>query len=248
MMLICSAYIYLLHTDHYILLLLLTAGIGLSIGLKKLTIAAAFSGGVIAFLLFQGAGLTGVSLLAGFFIPAVMATSWHRKMKETMGVAERKRGRDAGQVVANGGLAALAGAFAWMYPSLAVVFHLIIAAAFSSAAADTISSELGTVYGKRFFNILSLKKDERGLNGVVSYEGLLFGLGASAIIALIYVLGFGWSPAFFWIIIAGTVGNLADSVLGASLERRGMLGNNAVNFLNTMCGAAICVILHFLFP
>jgi uncharacterized membrane protein len=32
---------------------------------------------------------------------------------------------------------------------------------------------------------------------------------------------------------AGTFGMIADSLLGATLERRGILGNNAVNFIST---------------
>ena len=127
------------------------------------------------------------------------------------------------------------------------IFSLIIASAFSSAAADTLSSELGTVYGKNFFNILSFKREERGLNGVVSFEGLLIGFAGSVIVAIIYAIGFGWNAAFFWIIIAGTAGNIADSVMGASLERKGMLGNNVVNFLNTVCAAGVCVILFWIF-
>jgi uncharacterized membrane protein len=42
-----------------------------------------------------------------------------------------------------------------------------------------------------------------------------------------------------WLLVAGTAGNLADSVLGATLERRGVLDNNTVNFLNTLTGALV---------
>ena len=36
---------------------------------------------------------------------------------------------------------------------------------------------------------------------------------------------------------AGVAGTLADSVLGATLERRGLLDNEGVNFASTLCGA-----------
>jgi len=38
---------------------------------------------------------------------------------------------------------------------------------------------------------------------------------------------------------AGMLGTVADSFLGATLERGGWLGNNAVNFLSTASAAAI---------
>ena len=49
----------------------------------------------------------------------------------------------------------------------------------------------------------------------------------------------GWGPAFGWLLVAGTAGNLVDSVLGATLERGGVLRNNAVNFINTLTGAMV---------
>jgi uncharacterized protein (TIGR00297 family) len=234
-----------LHTGGYILILILFIGASLSVALKKLTVAGGLAGIVIGFLLYMGAGWTGVALLAGFFVPAIIATSWRKKVKECIGAAEKKSGRNVGQVLANGGVAALAGALALISPAYASLFHLMIAAAFSSAAADTLSSELGMVYGKNFFNILSFSRDERGLDGVVSYEGFLFGFAGSCIVASIYALGYGWSPAFFWIVFAGTAGNIADSVMGASLERKGVLGNNVVNLLNTIFAAGVCLVLFW---
>ncbi len=46
---------------------------------------------------------------------------------------------------------------------------------------------------------------------------------------------------------AATFGNLVDSILGATLERKGHLSNNAVNFLNTFAAAALTWLLIKLF-
>jgi uncharacterized protein (TIGR00297 family) len=89
-----------------------------------------------------------------------------------------------------------------------------------------------------------LKKDLRGLNGVVSMEGTLVGIAGSFIVASVYTLGFGFNINFLWIIIAGTVGNFSDSILGAALERKGFLQNNEVNFLNTAVAALFVLLLH----
>ena len=79
------------------------------------------------------------------------------------------------------------------------------------------------------------------MDGVVSLEGTLIGIMGAAAIGAIYCIGFGWTEHFIIIILAGFTGNLVDSVLGAWLERKGLIGNNVVNFLNTLMGAIICI-------
>ena len=39
--------------------------------------------------------------------------------------------------------------------------------------------------------------------------------------------------------LAGILGTFFDSLLGATIERRGLIGNNTVNFLSTLAAAAI---------
>jgi uncharacterized protein (TIGR00297 family) len=91
-----------------------------------------------------------------------------------------------------------------------------------------------------------LRKDQRGLDGVISLEGTCLGIAGAIIIGIVYSLGFGWTDHAIWIVIGGAAGNIADSVLGATAERRGLLGNNAVNFLNTLTGALVGMFLNSL--
>lgn len=207
-----------------------------SVKARKLTLPGSLLGGFLCFLIYIGVGYIGVIFLAAFFLLANRATSWKRSKKKHL---EQEAGpRNAGQVFANSGVAGILGLIAFYFPEAASLCLLMIAAVFSSATADTLSSELGNVYGKRFYNILSLKKDEKGLNGVVSIEGSAFGMLGSMCIALIYSLHSGLNLNFLFIVLAGTLGNLSDSIMGASLERKGLLNNNMVNFLNTALGAA----------
>lgn len=222
----------------------LLGGSALSIIGRKLTVAGAITGALVGLLVFKGAGYTGIAMLALFFIAGSGATAWQVSKKQQLGVAESNKGkRTMGQVLANGGIAAILGAMAWLLPQQNVLMQVMIASSLAAATADTLASELGSIYGRRFFDIITLKKSPPGPNGVVSIEGTLIGIAGAALIALVYALGFGFNQLFFIIIIAGAVGNLSDSVLGATLERRNLIGNNLVNFLNTGIGALICYLI-----
>lgn len=228
-----------------IVAIIIVAGATLSIVLHKLSVAGALTGAAIACLLYKGIGTTGIIMLAAFFIAGTIATGIGPSRKERIGMAEKNKGqRSAWQVLANGGVAGIAGLIAWINPGQLIIAQLMAAAALASAAADTMSSELGSIYGSRFYNILSFKKDQPGLDGVVSIEGTLFGIGGSALITIIYIAGYGYNFHSWWILIAGTLGNLADSILGASLQRKGWLSNDMVNGLNTLI-AAIVVLSYY---
>ena len=219
---------------------LLGLGMLLSWRAGKLTAGAVWVGGALGLLIYLGSGFGGLALLALFFGLGTAASGWRVADKRRLGLAEENRGRrTAGQVVANAGVAGLLGLLAWQWPPAAPLARLMLAGSFAAATADTLASELGNVYGRRYYNILTLKPDTRGLNGVISLEGTALGLAGTAVLAAAYCLSAGWGMAFAYLLVAGTAGNLADSVLGATLERRGTLGNNAVNFLNTLTGALV---------
>jgi uncharacterized protein (TIGR00297 family) len=210
----------------------------ISVKKNRLTFAAAITAAVVGLLVFMGTGFTGIAMLGLFFLLGMLASSFKINVKEKLGATEiNKGGRTTGQVIANGGVAAIMGLLAWHYPNQLLLFQMMMAGALASATADTLSSELGTVYGKQFYNILSFKIDRRGENGVISLEGTFIGIIGSALIAMIQAFASGWNDQFWWIVIAGTIGNLTDSILGATLERRRLIGNDTVNFINTLVGA-----------
>ncbi len=218
-----------------IVLVVLLIGVLFSIGRKKLTLPAALSGAALGWIIYAGGGYTGLAMMTVFFILGTAATSVSHA---TPGQTRTDQTRTTGQVIANAGVAAITALLSLLWPTHSPLLLVMMAGSLASAAADTLASELGMVYGRRFFNILTGRADQKGLDGVVSIEGLLIGTVAAGIIALIYTLGQGWNGRILLIIIlSGTLGNLTDSILGALFERKGQMSNDTVNFLNTLVAA-----------
>jgi uncharacterized protein (TIGR00297 family) len=186
---------------------------------------------------------------------AYAATHVGREKKERLGTAEKRKGRSASQIAANLGLAAMVASspveswlmnFRWLpYDAAAknLLFALLLAA-LAEAAADTVSSEIGQVAGGRPRLITSFKAVEPGRDGAVSLAGSLSGVFAATAVAGAgtWALRGGWR--LFWIGCAGAVfGLFFDSLLGATLEERGWLNNDAVNFLSTASAAGVALAL-----
>jgi uncharacterized protein (TIGR00297 family) len=186
---------------------------------------------------------------------AFLATRAGRRQKEPRGTAEDRKGRSASQVAANLGLAALAASSpvqTWLMdchwlPHRAAASGLLFVltvAALAEAAADTASSEIGQVIGGHPRMITTFKAVDPGRNGAVSLAGSLAGVAAAAMVAWtgMWALGGGWG--LFAVSLAGAVfGLFFDSLLGATLEERGWLNNDAVNFLSTASAAGFALAL-----
>ena len=215
----------------------------LCIKTKKLTVPASLTAGLVGFLIFVGTGYTGITMLGSFFVMGILATSHKKQQKAVIG--EHQQERKAGQVLANGGVAAILATLAIFDPAHVNMYIIMLAGSLASATADTLSSELGMVYGRNFYNILTFRREQKGLDGVISIEGTLLGAAGTLIIAGIYAVAYGADRNCLIIVLAGILGNFADSVLGAALERKHYIDNDVVNFLNTFFAALVALSLHY---
>lgn len=213
---------------------------------KKIDLAGGIVGGLFAYLLYAALGWLGIFLIGGFFVLGTAASRWKIRQKAQRGVAEARNARRGWRnVVGNAGVAAALALLVLSGLGSAELGSLLVAACFAAALSDTWSSELGNVYGTRFYEVLTGKPGERGRDGVVSREGSLAGVAGSVLVAVLYALFRGWGSAVVIIGAAGLLGNLTDSLLGATLERSGKLGNHGVNFLATLAAVLFASGLFF---
>jgi uncharacterized protein (TIGR00297 family) len=195
-------------------------------------IAAAFLGTVVV-------GLGGISwgiVLLAFFVPS-SALSVLLKGKKTQKTDFVKGSRrDAWQVLANGGVAGLCVIVAYILEIFQLrqdfisFLWLMYAGSLAAASADTWGTEWGVISRAKPRMITNLKKVEPGKSGAVSMQGLAAASVGSLFVASATVIVDYYSKAYGYLLmpkifnylisigIAGLVGALLDSLLGATLQ------------------------------
>jgi len=225
------------------------AGVGLAVNLALAAlafatggvgVAGALVGTLLGTVIWAFAGWPAFVLLFLFFVLGTAATKLGYERKAAAGIAQEKGGRRGpGNALSKTSIPALAAVFA-ATTAHPVLFLLSLAGAFATAASDTVSSEIGKAFGRRTFLITTLRPVPRGTDGAVSLEGTLAGVAASLVVG-----GAGaWTglyPALgvAVVAVAALVATTLESIVGATLEKRGLLDNEAVNFLNSLAGALV---------
>lgn len=231
----------------------------------------AIFGGMICFLITLWSGWfresilrSGLTPLILLFVLTFVSTRAGRVKKTDTGLAESRQGRSAAQVIANLSVAAMSVApqsenlmnrwigyccisglhNVWAFEAVKVM----CVAALVEATADTVSSEIGQAFGGDPVLIAGLRRVESGTDGAVTLLGSGTGIVAGAVVAI----AGGWAmhltvAATLTTVVAGTCGLFFDSFLGATVERRGWIGNDLVNFTSTLFAAILAAVLYRFF-
>ncbi len=196
------------------------------------------AGFLIGVLTFTFAGWRGFAVLVSFFVLGSAATRLGYRRKQRAGIAQEKRGaRSARHALANCGVGVYL-AFLVAAAGSPEIFLLAFVCAYATAAFDTVSSEVGQAYGGRPVLITTLRPVPAGTDGAISWLGTLAGAGAALLVGgVACAVGLLPREQTGIVVLAGFLGSTADSVLGATLEAKGLMDNEAVNFSNTLVGA-----------
>jgi uncharacterized protein (TIGR00297 family) len=243
----------------------------LTTGAAKAVRALSWSGmaaaALVGFLLFGFGGGTGAAALLLFFVTSSALSRLGKHRKEALQF-EKGGERDAGQVLANGGIAALCSLLLPLFPLNSWPIAALLGS-LAAANADTWATEIGSLAKGKPRRITDFQIAETGESGAISLPGTLAALLGAGVLALISLFwGLGWRGVFC-VTAGGFLGSLIDSLCGATIQEmyrdpvtgrltehpgnetdkyprmRGIPGmnNDRVNTAATLCGALLSAVL-----
>ena len=208
---------------------------------KRGSLAAFFLG----FFVYISLGFSGFLVLLSLHILGALVTRIGYSKKQSFGIAQKKRGFE--NVCANGFLPAAAAVAAGMVTGYSELFTVAFVSAIAAATSDTVSSELGELSKARPRLITTFEPVDTGSDGAISLVGTIAGLVGAAIIATVGILTttLVLSPLLFLIAtVSGFFGTVVDSLLGATLERKKVIGNDLVNLFSIGSGLLLSILLY----
>jgi uncharacterized protein (TIGR00297 family) len=216
----------------------------IALRLKSASRSGAALGFVLGTLVYLAWGWKSFLILFVFFLLGSAATRLGYAQKLARGVAEHGGGaRSWREALANVGPGAFFAVFV-ITTHHQSAFLTAFVACFAEAAGDTVSSEIGQWLAADAYLITSFRRVRAGENGAVSRVGSTAGLlAAGIIVVLAWSLGLLSAGGAGIAFVAAAAGNLADSLLGATLEQRGLVTNGVVNFAATALAGALALAL-----
>ena len=200
---------------------------------------AVLSETIVCLLVILFAGLSWFILLLAFYLLGGAFTRYGYSQKHKLGIAQSHGGRRGYKNVYSNSLVPLVLAICFgVYGNDVFIFAFI--ASVATANGDTLASEIGETSRSKPRMITTLKETEPGVDGGVTPLGEAASLAGAIIIGLL-ATGMGMAGVFGIVVaaIGGFLGTNFDSLLGATLQSRGILSNNGVNLVATAFGALV---------
>jgi len=212
---------------------------------KTADLSGLFSAALVGIILLVFADARWFLIMFVFFILGSVSTRYKFEYKKRIGVQQGQSGaRGYRNVFANGIIACAAAVLYGVF--VEPVFIVMYMGCVATAAADTMASEIGVTGGIPYL-ITTLKKVPIGTNGGVTVTGELVALMGGFVVSLSALLLGVITPWMLVICtITGFVGTNIDSIIGATLENRGFIGNAGTNLIATLSGGIFAMAL-FLF-
>ncbi len=201
------------------------------------------SAAIVGILLIVFADVRWFLIMLTFLILGSACTRFRFDRKIEMGVAQSHGGvRGYFNVFANGLVAVAAAVSYGVFQD--ELFLALFLGSVASAAADTVASEIGVV-GETPYLITTLERVPPGTNGGVTMVGEVAAVCAATVVGLVaFVLGVADLPLVIVCIAAGFVGTNVDSVVGATLENHGKIGNSGTNLVATLMGGLFAALFY----
>ncbi len=207
--------------------------------MKAADAGAVMSEAIICLLVVLFGGLSWFLLLLSFYMLGSGFTKYGYARKEELRIAQSRGGKRGYKNIYSNSLIPLALAVCYgVYGSEMFLFAFLGAVA--TATGDTLASEIGETSRSKPRMITNFREVEPGVDGGVTCLGELSSLLGSALIGILAVVtGMAGYHGVLAAITGGFLGTNFDSLLGATLQQRGLLSNNGVNLVATLFGAAV---------
>ncbi len=241
------AFTYYRTTGNLVLVLIFSLVLGyLAYRMEVADTSAMLSATLLGVVIITFAGFEMFGVLLAFFILGGVFTRYKYREKSVRGIAQENEGARGYKNVFSNSLPALAIAVAYrVYPGYSDILLLAYLGSVATATGDTLASEIGQTFRGEPRMITSLRKVPPGTDGAVSSLGEAAALGGSLAItflAIPLVQGEKLIPLAV-VAVSGFLGTNLDSLLGATLQQRGVLSNNGVNLAATTLGALLSAAL-----
>jgi len=194
-------------------------------------------------------------MLLFFLLTSFAFTRYRFEVKSKKGLHEGTMGeRGYKNVLANGAVVMIIALLTFLdVPTFEIdTASFIFVSALAVAAADTAASEIG-IFDPKAVLITTFKKVEPGTDGGISITGQL-----AAFVAAGFTSGFSYllffllspdlvagSPTIIIPMLCGFFGCQIDSIIGATIERRGKIGKQGNNFISISSGAFLAWMFSF---